>query len=175
MSSTTIHAVWPGEKVEDLEELSNSWGSSPLVWDAMAMRYLGMKEYESILRLDDLWPIYERPDMPAHHRSVLLMTYDRAMVLRENYKRAAADIRAWLVDFPVRDSRANHWPRIAEIFDSAPDCLAIGFRMTSVCESLFWGEWNEEREDYDPPDWSQFWSVYKMADEYAGKALEGAA
>jgi hypothetical protein len=175
MSSTTIHAVWPGEKVEDLEELRNSWGSAPPVWDAIAMRYLGMAEHECFLRIEELWPVYDRPDMPAHQRAVLMMTYDRAMVMREHYKRAAADIRAWLVDFPQEPGCANHWPRIADLFDSEPDCPAIGFRMTSVTESLFWGQWNDEREDYDPPDWSQFWSVYEVADEYASAATEGAA
>lgn len=175
MSRTTIHAVWPGEKVENLEDLHNSHGSAPVVWDAMAVRYLGCKPFWYWQHTDELWPIYKRPGMPMHHRAVLLMTYDRAMVLREHYKRAAADIRAWLADFPQEANCANHWPRIADMFDSEPDCPAIGFRMTSVSESLFWGEWNEEREDYDQPDWSQFWSVYEVADEYASNVIEGAA
>ncbi|WP_201766958.1 hypothetical protein [Chrysiogenes arsenatis] len=57
MSTATIKSVCLGEKVEDIEELRNSHGSAPVIWD-------------------DLWPLYKRADMPAHQRSVLLMTYE---------------------------------------------------------------------------------------------------
>lgn len=160
MSTTTIKSVWPGEKAEDLRELRNSHGSAPVVWNEIAKHYLGLKDLEYIFHDEAVWPLYKRADMPSHHRNVLLMTYDRAMVLKPNYKQAAADIRAFLADFPVNLDRVNHWPSIADLFDSDPDCPAIGFYMTSVGEDPFVGDWNEEAEDYDAPDWSQFWDVY---------------
>jgi len=160
MSRTTVMAVCLGEKAERLEELQNSWGSAPFVWNALAMQYLGMGAGEYSLRTSEVLPMYKRPDMPSHQRAVLLMTYDNAIVRQADYKRAAADIRAFLDDFPPRAGYANHWARIAEIFDSPPDCTAIGFWMTSVSENPFQGEWNEELEEYAAPDLARYWDVY---------------
>ena len=153
-------AVWLGEKAERLEELQNSWGSAPFVWNALAVHYLGMEDGEYSLRTKEVWPLYKRPDMPQHQRAVLLMTYDNAIVRQADYKQAAADIRAFLKDFPPRAEYANHWHRIAELFDSPPGCPAIGFWMTSVSENPFQGGWDEEMEDYGDPDWERYWDVY---------------
>jgi hypothetical protein len=38
--------------------------------------------------------------------------------------------------------------------------------MTSVSEDLFEGTWNAEKEELDPPDWKEFWSVYDELDNY---------
>lgn len=163
MSYTTIKAVWPGQKSEDIEELRNSHGSAPVVWNEIAKRYLGLNDYEYSFHTGELWPLYKREDMPAHQRVVLMMTYDNALVLKANYKQAAADIRAFLKDFPPKDGYANHWKRIAEIFDGEPDCPAIGFHMTSVSEDPFQGPFNEETEEHDQPDWSVYWDAYAEA------------
>ena len=166
MSTTTVKAVWPGEKVEDLEELRNSHGSAQVVWNEMAKRYLGLKDYEYSRYCDELWPIYKRADMPAHHRAVLMMTYDDAIVMKANYKQAASDIREFLADFPGRDGYVSHWPRIADLFESEPECPAIGFHMTSVSEDPFQGSYNEETEEYDAPDWDRYWDTYANASKW---------
>lgn len=173
MSTTTVKAVWPGDKAEDIEELRNSHGSAPVIWNEIAKRYLGLKDYEYSFKTDDLWPLYKRADMPKHQRAVLMMTYDNALVMKEQYKQAAADVRAFLADFPQKPDYANHWPRIAEIFDGEPDCPAIGFYMTSVSEDPFIGDYNEETEDYDAPDWTQYWDVYKLAEKWNNPVAKG--
>jgi len=171
MSYTTIKAVWPGEKAEDLQELRNAHGSAPVVWNEIAKRYLGLRDYEYSFRSDEIWPLYKRPDMPPHQRAVLMMTYDNALVMKVNYKQAAADILAFLSDFPPRAGYVNHWSAIADLFDSEPGCPAIGFRMTSVSEDPFLGPYNDEKEDYDQPDWSVYWDVYAEAEKW--KAPDG--
>lgn len=164
MSCTTVIAVWPGEKSGELEELRNGWGSGPVIWNDMAVRYLDMARNAYSWETDKIWPLPERMDIPEHNRAVLAMTYDNMIVLREDYARAAQCIRQYLMDFPVDEKYVNHWPRIAEIFESNPDCPAIGLHLTSVCENPFAGEWNEETEEYDQPDWSKFWSVFEWLD-----------
>ncbi|MGL4261430.1 MAG: hypothetical protein ACRCTX_07400 [Afipia sp.] len=159
MSYTTIKAVWPGEKAEDLEELRNSHGSAPVIWGALCERYLGGRN-EWLFGGNALWPLYKRADIPKCMRAVLMMTYDRAYVERKDYAQAAADIEEFMRIAPPPANYVNYWPRIAAIFKSDPDIPAIGFCCTSVSEDLFQGEWNDEKEDYDPPDWSRFWSVY---------------
>lgn len=159
MSYTTVKAIWPGVKHEDLEELRNSHGSAPVIWGALCERYLGGRN-QWLFNSDALWPLYEREDVPACMRAVLMMTFDRAYVEKKDYAKAAADIREFLRVAPPPPQNVNHWPRIADLFESDPDIPAIGFHCTSVSEDPFQGEWNEEREDYDQPDWSQCWSVY---------------
>ena len=166
MSTTTVKSVWPGERTEDLEELRNSHGSAPVVWNEMAKRYLGLKDFEYLRHGDEIWPIYKRADMPAHHRVVLMMTYDYAIVMKANYAQAATDIRAFLADSPLLQEYANHWPRIAQLFASEPECPAIGFHMTSVSDDPFQGKYNEEIDDYDAPDWEQYWDAYAEASKW---------
>lgn len=159
MSYTTVKAVWPGEKHEDLEELRNSHGSAPVIWGALCERYIGERN-AWLFNPEPLWALYKRQDIPSCLRAVLMMTFDRVYVEKKDYGRAAEDIREFLRIAPPPENFVNHWPRIAEIFESDPDIPAIGFCCTSVSEYLFNGEWNEEKEEYAPPEWSRFWSVY---------------
>jgi len=174
MSSTTIKAIYPGERVEDIEELRNSWGSAPHVWDAMFKRYVPQKhEYDSWMTDRDgrLWKLWDREDIPRHQRAVLGLTFDRAYVLKKDYAQAAADIRQFLQDFPVSSGHANHWPHIAALFESDPAFPAIGFQWTSVSEDTFQGPWNEEKEDFDPLDWSKCWSLYDEPEAASGVSV----
>lgn len=166
MSRTTIKSVWLGEKAEDVLTLRNSHGSAPVVWNAIAKQYLGLKDHEYPSRSEELWPLYKRTDMPAHHRVVLLMTYDYAIVMKANYKQAASDIRAFIAEFPSYGWCVNNWQQIAALFDSDPDCPAIGFYWTSVSEDLFQGQYNKETHQYGQPDWSVFWDIYVEAEKW---------
>lgn len=165
MSTTTIYKLHPGGSYEELEELRNAHGSAPVVWGKMFERFVGGEEFSYWSRTDELWPLWRRKDIAPSLRAVLAMTYDNAYVEREHYARAAADIRAFLTEFSLDPERANHWPRIAEVFESAPDCPAVGFQWTSVSENPFQGEWDEEAEDYGPTDWSNKWSLYREFDK----------
>src|SRR3972149_39893 len=100
MSHTTVKAIYPNEKHENVSELSNAWGSAPYVWDNMVRKYLPNHEGWFYGKLDDLWPLWSDKKIPLHHRAVLMMTYDRAYIAKKDYTRAANDIRRFLVDFP---------------------------------------------------------------------------
>ena len=114
MSYTTIKAIWPGEKTEDLEELRNSHGSAPPVWNAMCRKYYGTGDHGYLFggTLDKLWPRWQDLSIPEYQRAVLMMTFDRAYVIRKDYARAAADIEKFFSDFPPIAGNVNHWPRI---------------------------------------------------------------
>lgn len=162
MSYTTIKALWPGEKHEDYRELRNSWGSAPVIWDALTKRWLPGKQWLSCAGGSDnsLWNLCDDQRLPLHQRAVLMMTFDRAYVAKANYSRAAQDIRAFLRDLPPPAQNVNHWPEIATLFESDPDIPALGFHHTSVSEDPFQGPYNEEADDYDAPDWSKCYEIY---------------
>lgn len=161
MSCTTIKAVWPGEKAEHIATLPNAWASAPAVWEALGKRYLA-QDLAAVFKNNgaDIWPLAERQDIPRSVRAVLVMTLDGAIIMRKDYAQAAGDIEDATHQLGMERS---HWPRIADLLRSDPDCLAIGFYWTSVGEDPFQGDWNEDADQHDPPDWSKLWSVYERA------------
>jgi hypothetical protein len=167
VSYTTIKALWPGDRHEDYEILRNAWGSAPLVWDTFAQRYLQLESWILERNHDRLWSLWKRADIPAAHRAVLMLTFDRAYVLRKDYARMASDIRQFLADCPPDPNRANHWPRIAELLESNPDVPAIGIHCTSVSEDPFEGEWNEEKDTREPTNWDATFDLYSDLDALA--------
>lgn len=169
MSTTEIKFLKHPEGVIDEVELSNSHGSAPVVWDIMAQNYLGLPPFHYSFNTEKLWPLWKDTAIPEHHRAVLGMTYDNCVIIKEDFSRAAKDIKKFLEDFPVNPEYENHWPAIQKIFEDDPDCQAIGFYWTSVTEDPFLGEWNEELEDYDPIVWSKYWSMYLKLDKFNKK------
>ena len=164
MSYTTVLAIHPNEKIEELFELRNAWGSAPVIWDCMAKKYLDMSSFMMATLKDkgeSLWSLCNNTSIPAHHRNVHIMTMDRAYIEKKDFKRAASDIRKFLVDFKVDLQRVSHWNEIANFLESNPECPAIGFHMTSVSENPFLGDWNEEKGEYDPTNWDKCYSVYE--------------
>lgn len=162
MSYTTIVHIFLGNRIEYGPELSNSWGSAPVVWDAIGKKYIG-HDFSFMYndKVEKLWKLYSSQDIPIHQRVVLMMTFDRAYVLKKDYSRAARDIRLFLEDFPQDTSVANHWPSIADYFESDPDVPAIGLWCTSVSENPFNGRWNDDRDEYEPPDWEKCFDIYE--------------
>lgn len=158
MSVTTVKALWPGQKAEDWLELRNVWGYGLVVWGALGERYLGRDLASLLLPTESkrLWALGQDPRVPPAQRAVLVMTFDYAYVARENYRRAAEDIRSLLREFPPAPTGANHWPEIAALFDTDPDVPALGFWMTSVSDDPF-----------DPPEWDRCFEVYAYLEAIA--------
>ena len=170
MSYTTTIAVYPGEKTEAMKEYRNSHGSAPVIWEQMAREYLNCtKSYEypnlGWMQLGNkLWDLWKDPRVKTEHKIVFMLTFDRAYVAKKNYKRMADAIRVFLKDLPIPSDYSNHWPAFADLFDSDPDVPGIGLYGTSVGENPFNGEWNEEKEDYDPPDWDKIYEICEQID-----------
>ena len=166
MSRTTILQLWPGTTIaaKTLQELSNSWGFAIPVWQAFATHY-GNKPFNISDDLDYLWRLYKRTDIPEAHRAVLCMTFDNTYVSRKDFAQAAEDIRCFLEIFPPKPQNVDHWETVAQVFDSMPDCHAIGFWATSVSECPFEGPYNEITDEHDPFDWKQASDVYELLED----------
>lgn len=169
MSSTIIKALWPGEKYKDHSVLRNSWGSAPLVWDFKSTKYIGPDAFW-VSKSDScdapLWKTVENTSAKPAHRNVMRMTFDNAIVYKKDYARAAADIRDFIADCPSNDG-ANHWPTIAELFESDPNVPAIGFHWTTVTPDPFQGKYDEATGNNEPTDWSHYWDLYAEIDRLA--------
>jgi hypothetical protein len=159
MSYTTVLAIHPGERFEELEELCNSWHSAPLIWDAIWNTF-GEKrhEYDTAMTAGDrLWALHRDPRLSEAERAVFMMTFDRAYVLKRDFATAAGH----LAEFMRLHNVGGHWVRIRDLYLSDPDVPAIGLHCTSVAENPFQGTWNEEAEEYDQIDWSEAYSIYE--------------
>jgi hypothetical protein len=135
------------KKIIDAVEYKNSWGSAPYIWDKMATTYL---HWSSWLRsdCDPLWKLFDDNRIQPYQRAVLGMTFDKAIISSDYYKRAVDDIRRFLQTFPPDPTHVNHWAEIADYIErlkeSADTC--IGFWMTSVSGNPLF-TWNEETEE----------------------------
>lgn len=151
MSYTTIKAVYYKDRIEDIRTLSNSWLSAPIVWNYLCEKYLTPNCWIFPDKSQPLWDLWNKPEIPVHQRAVLLMTFDRFIIKKSDYKIAALDIRLFLEDL---QTNAGYWPEIAELFYSGPDYPAIGFRWTSCAGNPFLDDedkirWDDIRDVYD--------------------------
>lgn len=154
MSYTTIKAIWPGERAQDLKELRNSHWSAPYVWDILARRYLHADWQDAT---DKLWTLADDRTLPPFVRAVLVMTFDRAYIAKNHYRWAASQILEFLNR--LGHFGPTHWGRICYLLGQEPDCPAIGFQMTSCGEGL----WE------NPIDWPKTFEVC----EYFGASKAG--
>lgn len=173
MSYTAVKSLWPGERAEDYERLHNASIGLAVVWEYMYKTYVlsNVKRYliEPIpdymfKRWSDnqsIWAggIFQSYTIPKHQRAVLALGFDCAHVERKDYALAASDIRKIIVD--VGDlGFQTHLPRLAEIFESKPDCPAIGVWFTSVAPDPYLGTYNPKTDSYDEFGWEHSWSIY---------------
>ena len=73
-------------RIKTIETLNNSWGFSPYIWDSLCQKYFSQESFFSLRdRIDELWALSERQDIQLHERSVLMMTYDNAYILKKTF------------------------------------------------------------------------------------------
>lgn len=165
MSCSTVYGLWPNEtRRVKLAEFRNAHGMAPVVWNAMAQRYLKARPYAYLSHMDDLWPLHAREDIPAGIRAVLRMTFDTAFIRREDCPRAIDDIALFLYGFKdvIDPKGANHWPRFADVLVTqwTDQPSVFGVHQTSVSENPWDGPYDEATEERGPFDWSTASSVY---------------
>ena len=175
MSHSTLQAIWPGEKHENVREYRNSHGTAPIVWGEFCVKYLKREQYWWLHNSTgpkgfELWNLWKDKAIPESHRAVLLFTLDHAYVSKPNYRRFAKDLRAFLDDTLISANCMNHWPEIAQFFEMDRDYPAVGLWCTSVTSDPYTGPYNEKTFDYDPFDWSKAFDLYAELDALKEKA-----
>lgn len=161
MSYSQIMIISPGEKIEEGEELKNSHGTAPVIWNLLGQRYIAPDfSFFWEKTIQKLWDLWKDPAIPLPYRAVLMFTFDRAYVSRKNFSRLAGDIDRFLTDFPEDPRMVNHWPRIAEIL-RASEAPAIGLYCTSTGQNSFEDPAIEDEEgNRIGYDWSALFEIY---------------
>jgi hypothetical protein len=134
-------------------EWNNGHGAAARVWDALYNKYLhDGKPYSCWMNMRDfkpLWSLWKDPRLSEVEQRVQLMTFDYAIIRRENFRRAADDLDAF-EDLHPSGSRVSHlcaWAETLRELADDEEIEAIGFQHTSVGENLF-VSW-EENSDPD--------------------------
>jgi hypothetical protein len=152
MSETLLHGIerWGKTKCVILDVYKNSHGSVPVVWNFMANRFANVQSYYH-LQDDLLWKLAYKPEIPSAFRNVMLMTYDRAVLLQDDVPQAISDIQTFLNEFPLPSCTINHWAQIAEDLNThhqSKKFIGFGFCMTTIGDTFFEGEEYKKRHLY---------------------------
>jgi len=151
MSSTSLYEVYR-TTVTCLEELRNSWGSAPPVWDYISLKCRG-KNFMMYPEDKEFWPLWKSDKLTKNERAVLLSTYDNNFVetgrLME-FSVACKEVHDLILK--NTDMEWSHWEAIgmeAEKLSKKHDkrCLGLGIGCTSVCD--LWEQWDYKKDNID--------------------------
>jgi len=104
-------------------EFKNSWGTAPCLWDWIYRTYIDpAAEWLSVMGnnrgLKKVWGLLDDYSIPVGVRAALLLTLDRAVILREHVSQVAWPIYNDLIcakGFSDRREAVNHWAQIQYI------------------------------------------------------------
>jgi len=143
-------------KPDKSQEFSNAWGGAAYIWDNMYAQYLKdpSKEHDIwMFNTNKLWALASQQDIPSNLRTVLMSTFDYAIVNQENFPEYIQHLQEF-IEFFGTGNQVCHLKGWSEFVQRHMlDAQAIGFYATSVGENL-WYTWDEEREESVPYDLS---------------------
>jgi hypothetical protein len=142
MSYTTLHLVKEGG-IENYREFANSWGGAMFIWDSLCKRYFpGQVPYTLIFGggTENLWGLAQRKDVALNDRVVLMTTFDRAMVRKENLLDLANRFEQFVKDHPnpsVVCSLPDQAVAMRKIA-AEQDCVGVCWTQTSVSGDVWY-------------------------------------
>lgn len=170
MSRTEVYAVAPeGGNIELMGEIQNSYRGAMHVWTTLAVNYGLIRRGEEgylLIRpelMKQLWRFGSDERLAWWERVVLLSTFDRVVILRDDFPRLIEAFSQWTrhtggdSSIPIQ---CDLFRRIAQ--DERP-FRGICFNQTSVCENPWWVGGSCEDEEGRPfnidrdEDW---WSLF---------------
>lgn len=135
MSSTLMFTAPEGGKFKKLSTFPNSWGGAYRVWDSLCKKYLGKEVYTIYKDMQSLWDLWKNPRLMCCESTVLLSTFDRAVVLRPDFPEMAKAFDDFDHENPVPSGHANHLPAMAGVLRGLPpEHHAVAWQQTTVAE-----------------------------------------
>lgn len=150
MSASILHLVRRNGDVEADLELRNGWGTAPRIWDAIYERY-----YERLFGADEatnrsrswlslgsadmqkFWQLADDQALPSYVRLVFALTFDGAVLYREDFLAAASALDRFDADYSVVGGRVNHlsaWAAWLRRYAQDDDVTGAVLTATTVCD-----------------------------------------
>lgn len=162
MSYTTMYAVPESGEIYEVADFKNAFRSAFLAWDQLSQRYLGKGvalKMASGKGMQEVWDISKNQQVSIAHRVVMMMTFDKVMVKRENFERLASaiDEYARMFDAGTLTEQAS---KIRELLQDET-VFAVCWNQTSVSYPVWCIDTdNDEGRMYDLSRDSDHWFLF---------------
>lgn len=144
MSTSDLYRVYR-TKATHFAEFHNGWGSAPVVWSYLGVKFLGRERHDYMRSNDtELWELARDPRVPVSLRLVHAFCCDQTICPNERLG-DLADACEYVAEATFAPGRANHWQSIGQsLREHKPRArqLGVGLCCTSVCDP--WSGWKPE-------------------------------
>ena len=176
MSRTEIYAVDAEGNIEFEGECQNAWLGAMHVWKTLASKYGIVKPGEEYrLLLDDsvmkqIWALARDERLPWWERVVHASTFDRAIVLRDDFPRLIEAFEQWVRERPEEAiGLACQLDYFKLIVEHERGFRGICWNQTTIGESYWWvrdgsGE-DEEGRQFNIDRDAEWWSLFEKHPE----------
>jgi hypothetical protein len=126
-------------------EMRNSHLGVTFIWDRLCRTYLDASR-PWIFQVSRFWEEDIDRTLPDDDRFLLHMTYDRALLPRSEFRRAA-ELLSKLVFKNEQGELRGHWPAVVQLLEDyadREDVLGFGIYATSVSEDVWKEPLDEE-------------------------------
>ena len=144
MSQVYLRGIdrWGNPYCPVLESYSGRYGGAITIWDFMARRFAGVDGHY-FMDETTLFRLAYQKKIPEHFRRVMLLTYDKAVLLNSHVDQAVKDINLLLNEFAFPSDKLNHWVQIVEDLENygkSKKYIGFGFNMIVDGDNFFEGE-----------------------------------
>lgn len=144
MSSSDLYRVYR-TKATHFAELRNGWGSAPVVWRHLVVRFLWRAPHDYLRSdNDELWRLTKDPRVPLPLRLVHAFCCDQAVCPIDRLT-DLADACDCVYQITLDRQTVNHWAAIAKLLREHKPLarqVGVGLSCTSVCDP--WSGWKPE-------------------------------
>ena len=145
MSTSDLYRVYR-TRATHVAEMQNGWGTGPVVWRHLVIRFLGRDPHDYLRDNDqELYRLAFDPRVPRPLRLAQAFCADLAFCPFARLEEFADACRA-VYDMTSNGRQVNHWATIASLLRGLrkqPRQLGVALSCTSICDP--WLHWRPQR------------------------------
>lgn len=146
MSTSDLYRVYR-TRATHFAELRNGWGSAPVLWRHLVVRFLGREQHDYLRsggNDSELWDLARDPRVPVSLRLAHAFCCDQAVCPVDRLKELAEACER-VYEVTANSQGVNHWQSIAALLrEHKPRArqIGVGLSCTSVCDP--WSGWKPQ-------------------------------
>lgn len=164
MSCTEIYGFNKNGKAYEIAEIGNSHRGAMAVWTLLEKKYLPPTQFMRIISSDgaqELWDLYKDKRLTEAERIVLMSTFDKVIINKENIVKLLDAFR----QFEGYTSLKEQADAIEQEIKANKNIIAIAFNQTSVnadtWDNYNYNEKKEESYPYNIKKQNDHWELFE--------------